>query len=245
VTRGAGWALYDNLRVTVYEGSDYAAEAHRCAKPLKIDGRLDDWQAAGLTGCPLPMIGKNQVAVLAGPYAWTPKNLSGVAYLAWDESNLYLAGRIRDDVHRPRTGAEAMRGDALVIGIDPTNRGPLADGKAVQYALTSAAPGGGSGRHTLWRPQEHAAGGAWGQLAKDSSVYELAVRSDPDGTCTYELRIPLSQVGQVRGAVGTKLGVSLMAVDADGEAPSAAMTWGDGLHPAWAPNRFGVVTMVE
>jgi hypothetical protein len=245
VTRGNGWALYDNLRVTTYEGTDYAAEARRCTKPLKIDGRLDDWEAAGLTGCPLPMIGKNQLVVLARPYAWTPKNLSGVAYLAWDESNLYLAGRIRDDVHRPRTGAESMQGDALVVGIDPTHRGLQADGKAVQYVLTSAAPGGGSGRHTLWRPQEHAAGGAWGQLAKDSSVYDLAVRSDPDGTCTYELRIPLSQVGQVRGAVGAKLGVSLMAVDADGEAPSAAMTWGDGLHPAWAPGRFGVVTLVE
>ena len=29
LAKGAGWAMWDNIRVTIYEGTDYAAEAYR------------------------------------------------------------------------------------------------------------------------------------------------------------------------------------------------------------------------
>ncbi len=56
VVRGDGAALYDNLSVTVFEGTDFAAEAIKVTHPPVIDGKLDDWDGKG----PIPLIGRNQ-----------------------------------------------------------------------------------------------------------------------------------------------------------------------------------------
>ncbi len=244
VCKGSGRALFDNLRVTVFEGTDYAAEARRADKAPVIDGKLGDWPAA-LTACPLPLIGRNQLSTLGEDEAWSRDDLSGVAWLAWDARNLYLAARVRDDVHRALGGEKAPDGDALVLGLDPTNRGPASTARATCTYVSAASPGGGSGRFTLYRPEGRAAGGRAGPLAKDSSVYDLAIDRSEAGVCVYELRIPLAEIGGLAGDVGTKLGLSLMLTDNDGAGPAAAMAWGDGLHPAWAPQRFGVLTLVD
>ena len=97
VVRGPGSALYDNLRVSVFEGSDFAAEAMKVRTPPKIDGQLDDWDGK----CPIPLIGRNQLQTLRKDYAWTPQNISGVAYLRWDAKNLYVAVDVLDDIHHP------------------------------------------------------------------------------------------------------------------------------------------------
>jgi len=77
VARGAGTALYDNLRVSVFEGTDFGIEALRVKRPPTIDGKLDDWDGK----CPIPLIGRNQLHTLKSDYVWTPQNLNGVAYL--------------------------------------------------------------------------------------------------------------------------------------------------------------------
>lgn len=110
---------------------------------------------------------------------------------------------------------------------------------------SASAPGGGSGRHTLYRPPARNGGLPSGQLAKDSSVYELAVKREGDITA-YELRIPWSETGGLTPAVGTRAGLSLQLFDADnnGLAPSV-MTWGGGLLPEWAPSAFGLLTLID
>ena len=244
VVKGTGWAMVDNIRVTLYEGTDYAAEAHRVQSPPKIDGDLGEW----VTKCPLPLIGSNQVTTLADDYAWTPENLSAVGYLMWDDANLYLAFTVRDDLDHPTgsgklEGNEFIRGDSLILGVDPTHRGPRAPSKAFAYYLSSAVPGGGSGTYTLFRPEEHSGGRPAGHLFKDSSIYDVAV-AKAEGTCVYELRIPWTEIG-ASGGLGTKIGLSVQINDNDGNGPAAQMSWGGGLPPQWVPNRFGVVTFVE
>lgn len=248
VVKGAGWALLDNVRVTIFEGSDYTAEAHRAAKPPvidgRIDGRIDEWSQA----CPIPLIGKNQITTQAEGYAWTPENLSAVGYLMWDDSNLYVAFRVRDAVHHAtgsgkQVGEAFTAGDSLILAIDPTRRGPDADSKAFAYYLSSAVPGGGSGKHTLFRSEQHRGGRPSGHLLRDSSIHDMAV-SHRNGLCTYELRIPLSEIG-VSGGLGTKIGLSVQLIDSDGRGPVARMNWGGGLHPKWTPRNFGIVTFVD
>jgi hypothetical protein len=244
VAKGSGWAEYDNLRVTTFEGSDFAAEACRAPAPPKTDGKLDDW----VTRCPIPLIGPNQLASKADGYAWTPANLSAVGYLMWDDANLYVAFEVRDDVHHAtgsgqQTAEAFLAGDSLLLGLDPTRRSPDAAKQAFAYCLASTAPGGGSGKHTLLRPQEHNGGRPAGHLFRDSSVYDMAV-TEGEGTCTYELRIPLSETG-LTGALGTKLGFSVQLDDNDGAGRAAQMTWGGGLLPRWDPYEFGIVTFVE
>jgi len=244
LAQGRGWALFDNVRVTLFEGTDYAAEAHRAARPPRIDGALDDW----ITRCPVPLIGPNQIAAKADDYAWKPANLSAIGYLMWDDANLYAAFQVRDDVHQPVGAAQpddskVLEGDSIVLAMDPTKRGPDAEAKAFAYYLSAAAPGSGSGKHTLLRPKERSGGRPAGHLFRDSSIYDMAV-TRRDGLCTYELRIPWGEIG-VPGRLGTKLGMSIQLNDNDGRGRAARMHWGQGLLPAWQPRSFGLVTLVE
>ena len=244
VVKGPGWAMIDNVRVTLYEGTDYAAEAHRVDAPPKIDGNLDDWTGQ----CPIPLIGSNQITNRADDYAWTPENLSAVGYLRWDDTNVYVALRVRDDLHQA-TGSgtsnpdELTRGDSAILAVDPTLRGPRAASEAFAYYVSSAPPGGGSGRHSLFRPEAHRGGRPSGHLFKDSSIYDMAV-THGEGVCIYELRVPWTELG-IEGGLGAKIGFSIRLNDNDGAGPVAQMSWGGGLPPEWSPHRFGVVTFVE
>ncbi len=238
VVRGAGSALYDNMRVTVFEGSDYAAEAAKVRKAPTINGTLDDWDRS----CPIPLIGRNQLSVVDKNYAWTPQNLSGVAYLNWDSQNLYVAVEVLDDVHHPAgDGETVITGDSVILAFDPTNRSPDAAAKSCAYYVSSQKPAGGSGAHTLYRPSAHSGGRAPGQLARDSSVYEIVVKTNPKG-CVYTLRIPWSELGTTP-AFGGKFGFAIQLNDNDGAGLAAHMNWGGGLAPTWRPADFGVITL--
>ena len=241
VVKGAGYATYDNVRVTRYEGTDFAAEAYRVKNAPAIDGDLADWDGR----CPIPLIGQNQLEQLDTTYAWSPANLSGVAYLRWDDGSLYLAAKVRDDRHAvPKTGEDTQQSDGLVIGMQPSSRLKENDGHAFAFYLSAAHPGGGSGRHTLYRPPSRSGGLSKGHLAKDSSVYEMEIKH-ADGMTIYEIRMPLSELGNIVPAIGTKLGLSLELNDNDGGGRAAAMRWGGGIAPRWMPTSFGVVTFLE
>ncbi len=241
VVKGSGWAYYDNIRVTLFAGSDYVAECHKATSRPSIDGKLDDW----IKKCPIPLIGRNQLTVKDTDYTWTPRNLNGIAYLMWDEENLYVAIKVRDDIHKVvGTGEVAIEGDGVILGIDPTNRAPGGEGKSFAYYLSSANPGRGGARFTLYRPKGHAGGLRAGHLFGDSSMYEIAI-SQSKGECVYEVRIPSGEVGGIHPRFGGKFGFSIQLNDNDGAALSAHMNWGGGISPAWLPGHFGMVTFVE
>jgi hypothetical protein len=131
-----------------------------------------------------------------------------------------------------------------MLAFDPTGRGPDAAEKAFCYYISAAVPGGGSGKHTVFRPGSRAAGLSSGHLLKDSSIYDLAV-VHAEGVTTYELRIPFSEMGGVRPDVGGRLGFTLSVTDNDGEGAMARMAWGQGVAPSWQPMNFGLVTLLE
>lgn len=238
VAKGEGRSLYDNIRVTMYEGTDYAAEAAERKTDIVIDGDLSDWKFSE----PIPLLCDNQISAENG-YVWTPENLSGMAEFVWDDKALYLAVMVKDDVHDARTtGDKTAEGDSLRVAFHPMNRAEGEDGKAFEWIIGAAAPGGGSGRHTLYRPESRSGGLRSGHLARDSSVYEVAVKRDGDITC-YEVRIPWSETGLSGATIGTKAGLSMQLIDSDGTSARGVMTWGGGLRPNWSPSLFGVLTL--
>ena len=241
VVNGAGWAMFDNIRLTPHEGTDFAADCPKARGPIKIDANLDDWPRRS----PIPLIGRNQLHVTRAGYEWSPQNFSGVAYLQWDNDSLYLAVEVLDNVHAAEgRNEDVLRGDSVILALHPANRLPGQDAKAFAYYISAASPGGGSGQHTLYRPADKSGGLTTGSLAQDSSIYELAIRH-ANGKTTYELRMPFSQLGGIRPALGAKIGGSLQLNDNDGNGPAATMNWGGGLRPVWHPEEFGVVTFVE
>lgn len=238
VAKGKGHAYYDNVRVTLFEGSEYVAEAYKAVKAPAVDGDLSDWIFRG----PLPLHCANLVTK-TGNYVWSPANLSGQAAFQWDSEALYLAVRVTDDKHVVLPNENCSKGDSVILALHPGNRAPGTDGQAMEWVLSTARPDGGSGSVTLWRPSEHSAGRKAGHLAKDSSEYGVAIKTVGTETC-YELRIPWSELG-IAPEMGAKMGLSMRLVDNDGVAGAAgSMEWGLGLRPAWAPASFGVITLV-
>ena len=194
------------------------------------------------------MIGSNQLSYKTDNYQWTPDNLSAVSYMMWDNDNLYIAIKVRDNTHY-ETGSgssiaeDYIEGDSVIIGIDPTHRSPDANTKSFAYYISSSSPGSGSGSHTIFRPENHSGSKQSGHLFKDSSIYNIAI-SQENGICTYELSIPLSEL-ELISDIGTKAGLSIQLNDNDGQGKDAQINWGDGLYPKWSPDNFGVVTFVE
>jgi hypothetical protein len=242
VANGSGWALFDNIRLTVFEGTDFAAECYKVTTQPTIDGNLDDWQMQ----CPIPLIGRNQLTVLDESYEWNPTNLNAVAYLRWDDANLYVAVQVLDDAHHPAgSGEGVIEGDSVFLAFDPTNRSMDGAKKAFAYYVSSMKPAGGSGVYSLVRPEKLSAGLRSGHLARDSSVgYEIAIRQDK-GACTYELCLPFSELGGIEPGFGGKFAFSIQINDNDGSGRVSHMNWGGGLSPVWRPVNFGVVTFIR
>ena len=224
--------LYDNVSFSLFNGSDYVCFARR-------EGAKAD--------CPVPLLCENQVQSEGG-YAWTPKNLAGRGTFSWDAEALHFRAEVEDDVLAPRpvgfgSGEDTLKGDAIALCLFPKvgPDGPEPD--QLRWYLSKASPGGGSGTCTVFRPNAFSLGAKSGQLAKDSSVYEVSI--DRKGTKTvYALRIPWAEIPGFTPAVGATMGCNLVLYDSDG--PGAArgrMTWGAGLKAD--AGDCALITLVE
>jgi hypothetical protein len=235
VAGGEGHAEFDNLRLTTYEGTHYAGECHRVAAPPTIDADLSDWPRR----CPIPLLGPAQLRKVQADEDWSPEDLSGVAYLAWDEANLYLAAHVRDDEHT--LPSPPREGDAVVLGFDPTFRG--SDMGAAAFALYMGQSS--EGWHLLVRPEEFGGPGRkTGNLLRDGASADVAVRRVGDAT-VYEALVPFHYLGALRPGAARKFGFAVGLIDNDGAGPAAVMQWGGGLWDAFDPRLFGCITFVE
>lgn len=233
---GVSWI--DNARLTFYEGTEYNAEAPKAGK-IKIDGDLSDFNRSQ----PIPLLGRGQLHAESKGYKWTPQNLSAVAYLNWDTANLYVGVEAIDDNHvASKNDEKTNQDDSVEIAIHPLNRQAGEDGKAFVYYLSMANPGGGSGKHTLFRPAAKSGGLKAGSLTKDSSMYDVVVKRNGNKT-VYELAIPFAELGGIVNSFGTKFGLSLAVNDNDGSGYAASMVWGEGLKPKWSPSGFGMMVL--
>ena len=155
-----------------------------------------------------------------------------------------------DDVSAPKaivsstsaTGGEALSGDVLALAIFPKTGadGQPAD-EQLRWYMNLASPGGGSGTTTLFRPAKYAQGLKAGQLAKDSSVYQVDFRRT-GGKTVYDVTIPWSEIPGFAPAKGASFGCSLVLVDADGGPGLGKMIWGADLGDS--PSGCGIVTLL-
>ena len=234
VAEGTGKTYYDNVSLSLYRGTDFAAFAAK--------------KGGAGEASPIPLCCDNQVRSDGG-YAWSPANLSGIASLSWDESGLMFTCEVKDDKSAPKaivssaaTGDEALKGDALALALFPKVG---ADGKPedaqLRWYMSLASPGGGSGATTLFRPKAYSLGLKSGQLAKDSSVYQVSFRRAGDRT-VYDLKIPWSEIPGFSPAKGASFGMSLVLFDSDGAQGLGRMVWGAELGDG--ASGCGIVTLL-
>ena len=232
VADGTGRTWVDNVSLSLDAGTDFVAFAAR--------------KGGASRPSPIPLCCDNQIKAADG-YRWQPKNLSGVVTFAWDDAGLALHAEVEDDVSAPQAivsaaGDEALKGDVLVLSIFPkgTDEGLVASDQ-LRWYLSLANPGGGSGRSTLCRPARYAGGLPFGQLAKDSSAYDVNFRRE--GTRTvYDLVIPWRELPGLKPGAGVRFGCNLVLVDADEGPARGTMVWGAGLGETSAG--CGLVTLV-
>ena len=110
-------------------------EALHAPGPVTIDGDLSEWEAAQ----EIPVDSREQI--LRGGAAWPgPEQASFNLYWMWDETNLYLAARVRDPEHsQDETGPAVWRGDALWLYLDTRGNRSRVDVK-VTLAQTPNGP---------------------------------------------------------------------------------------------------------
>ena len=229
--KAPAYADFDNISVSLYKGSDFVAFAGR------------DPAASSA----VPLLCENQIAAEGG-YAWKPSNLAGIARFSWDAEALRLSVAVEDDALDARScpdgsdGTDVLRGDALALCLFPKMglEGPEND--QLRWYVSKASPGGGSGANTLYRPKAFALGLKSGQLARDSSTYQVGVSRE--GTKTvYELRIPWGELPGLTPAAGATFGCNLVLFDSDGAGKGLGrMTWGGGLRDG--AGDCGLVTLL-
>lgn len=222
--------LYDNIQLSLYKGSDYVAFASKDAK----------------ASSPVPLLGDNQIRAENG-YAWTEKNLAGVAQFTWDADALVFEAKVEDDKMNVKavsseSGEETLKGDSIALCLFP-RIGP--DGRPendqIRWYLSRVSPGGGSGLTTVFRPKKYAMGAKSGQLCKDSSVYQVDMKREGTLT-TYRLRIPWSEIPGFSPAKGASFGCNLILSDSDGGAGLGRMVWGGGFKGD--SSDCGLVTLI-
>lgn len=183
----------------------------------RIDGDLSDWTDA----LPLPLNTKEAVSPYAPEAfkkAWTPGNVSAVAYVMWDDQNVYFAAKVTDNFHSQQSSAEnpyafPFDGDSiqLALGVDAQDPNKLKSPTSPSYrrglvfdtdyeCALSLTPKGPefyvlhtpeTGYQTYYPTNPDIGLG----LYKDINL--AVVRDDIKETTTYEVAIPWSLMPQV------------------------------------------------
>lgn len=181
-------------------------EAEHAPDEIRVDGALDEWDAATPIALSYPG-GFEQ-----GRY--DPADLSGQCRVLWDDKNLYLAFEITDNEHfQPYAGDIVWLNDAIELGIDDWAWG---------ISLTQAGPevflyeGPGMSAETV------------------NKDVRLAVRREP-GRTIYEAAFPAALVQPLQLQAASEFHFRAQVADRDGNGSGAkhelSLTPGGGSAP--------------
>lgn len=225
---GPGEAPGSGVRVIRPEVSGLpsgVAVARRTTVPVQVDGDLAEWTIA-----PSIRLGSGS-AVLTDPAYYTgPRDLSADLWIAWEPGNLYVAGRVRDDV---TTFGEQWDSDRLNLVFDMNNdTTPLTYGTPEKPAR-AAAP-------DRWTPDDYwvfarlftgREGGSGRvirvgkELFQEEEQVSYRGRRTEDGY-TFELAIPAPSLPAYgEGFAGKVIGFQVFFTDGDGEPTVTELMW--------------------
>lgn len=211
-----------------------SASAKYTARPVNIDGNLSDWADAK----PLYM---NQVSQLQEGFSvWKgAKDLSGKIFVKWDNSNLYIAADINDDMplKNSKTKNNIWNGDAieLTIGLNPS-----ADPGRDSFVKGDKQIGLGTGDGSKVKPS------VWDWTsARAPEGSRIAVKKRPGGY-TLEARIPWASIGSLAPAAGMRLGFDCAIDDSDdGKSRTKQIVWNGDYMFYKDPGVWGVLELVK
>lgn len=180
--------------------------------PPTIDGDWSEWKEIG-TEYPA-------TNVVYGQGNWTGQDdLAGSFYVGWDNNNLYVAVKVRDDVYvQNAAGENIFKGDSVEILLDTKLRDDFYFGQLsaddFQLGLSPGRPDvNGTREAYLWFPTS---------IAGSKSSVKIASIAET-GVYRLEAAIPWS-VFEMTPAEGMSLGFALSVSDNDNPAENVQQT---------------------
>ncbi|MFA7235552.1 MAG: sugar-binding protein [Phycisphaeraceae bacterium] len=220
--------------------------------PIVLDGDLSDW-----AGCfRMPLVNQMQFTLGATdklrsqypvPPAWKgADDLSAEFHAAWDEQNLYLAFKVRDDVYRPGPSVPlSWQGDGLQLYLDgwADARGKPAKGYDNNDQAFMVCPNPAADAAVLYRefaPERQLAFLNTGMV----NAAKVAVHKTDDGYLIYELAIPAREVEPVKLKALEKFGFGCLVNDADNDYRKRILTiTPPGTEPSRSPKLYPTVIL--
>jgi len=201
--------------------------ARQFARTPRIDGKLAEWgeDFAIHVG---PHTGEREDPEDGAPS--DESDLSGRAAVRWDASALYLAVRVRDDVHcNDRRDGALWDGDGLQVGITPDPDRPDAPRAELGCALTPDGP-----QTWVWHGLPRA---PTGPVKFPTAI----VRRDAE--TIYEIAVPWNLLPGIKPGRNTWIGFALLVNEQD-SANRGCYGWHAGVSVPKDPSKFGQVCLV-
>lgn len=170
--------------------------AVRASKPPVIDGELSEWSKASSV-----LLDRQQQVVPPDPGFWKgPDDLSATVSWMYDDKNLYLACRVKDDVHlNGEPMAKIWAGDSMQIAL--ANAQFPYGYTELSVGLSSVA---GSGHWVCIGPGN----------GKPLPGMRVVVKRG-QGVTNYEMAIPMASLSSISIVPGTKIRVAFIVNDVD------------------------------
>lgn len=212
------------------------------ARRIVIDGNVEDWPAAS----PILLLDTRQVSGTAYRSYLGPSDLSAQAFLTWNDEDLYVAVKVKDDWHRPLGArvagvSEIPPADNVMFTFDP-NRDTRVLGRDLGRSEDSEfwladVEGAGKGDVVRWDRFRGTAGPVDGGKV-------AVTRDDALKVTTYEARIPWRAILPVgsKAEVGSVIDLQVVANDLDEPTdfmPQTRIGWTFGTGPRIDPGLLG------
>lgn len=194
--------------------------------PILTDGTMDK----GLPGAMVDLAtGVNKITGYGGS-----GDLSGQAWVTWDEDNLYLSASIIDDVFaHPSAGSEIWKNDSLQFAV--AQGMPGTENKWYEFTLSQTSDG-----PLLYRSRAPEGSGG-----KPITNRQLAIiRDEANAVTAYELAIPWSELAPIIPKIESVFSFSFLVNDNDGAGRKGFIEWGAGIGGSKDPGLFRPVFLM-
>jgi len=222
----------------------YKTFSSRAKTPLLIDGDVKKWEK-------IKKVSLNDISVVrksgatgaitgAVPFDWRGKGDLSVEFATqWDENNLYLWVKVKDDIFcQPFTGSQGYKGDSVQIALAPNNSSESGDQDYSELTLMLNSGGKAEVYQSHGLPNPLALAAMKIGTMRDWKV--IVKRDKTSQETLYEAAIPFLVLGPgFKPELGKSIGFSLLVNDNDGHGRRGWMQWSGGIGKHKAPNLYG------
>ncbi|NQX67293.1 hypothetical protein HQN90_14320 [Paenibacillus alba] len=164
-----------------------------------------------------------------------PSDLDGSVWLNWDQNDLYLTAKIKDNVHyTPASGEEIWKNDSL------------------QFAAMAGIPGENLASYEFGLSQTPVGPQIFRWLSPNSSVRQLVTngslqvsRDEEQKLTVYELALPWAELAPIKPETQGAFSFSLLVNDNDGTGRKGYIEWGSGIGETKDPKKFRTVQVIK